>query len=228
MVELITSGRSGDLGLAVARPNGNGAGRHKGGITPAETIGQNAGGAQGVRNAEITEGVRRLMSSTITPVDSAAPPPAASGGASEPASVGSFLGDYVRRVRGGEVGSLPAILAIIVLSIIFQSQSSKFLSLYNFANLFTQGAAVTVIAMGLVFVLLIGEIDLSAGYTAGVCGVTVSLLITQVPGFPLPHGQSVWLAISVGLIAGALIGALIGFLVTRLGIPSFVVTLAAT
>jgi D-xylose transport system permease protein len=160
------------------------------------------------------------MSSTITPVDSAAPPPPAA------ATVGSYMGDYWRRVRGGEVGSLPAILAIVVLSVIFQSQSSKFLSLYNFANLFTQGAAVTVIAMGLVFVLLIGEIDLSAGYTAGACGVTMSLLVTQVPGFPLPHGNAWWVGVLAALAFGAVIGSVIGFLVTRLNIPSFVVTLA--
>jgi D-xylose transport system permease protein len=90
----------------------------------------------------------------------------------------------------------------------------------NFANLITQAAAVIVIAMGLVFVLLLGEIDLSAGYTAGVSGAVLVILITN-------EGQPWYVALIVSIAVGVLLGFFLGTLVARLGIPSFVVTLAA-
>ena len=96
----------------------------------------------------------------------------------------------------------------------------SFLSAGNFANLFTQGAAVTVIAMGLVFVLLLGEIDLSAGFTSGVCAAVLAVLLTN-------NGWPWYAAVVAALLAGAVIGLVLGSLVARLGIPSFVVTLAA-
>ena len=91
---------------------------------------------------------------------------------------------------------------------------------FNFANLINQSSAVIVIAMGLVFVLLLGEIDLSAGFTAGTSAAVLSIVLTR-------QGQPWPLAVLAGLVTGALIGACIGLLVARLGIPSFVVTLAA-
>jgi D-xylose transport system permease protein len=81
--------------------------------------------------------------------------------------------DYWARVKAGDIGSLPAILGLIALCLVFGSMSSVFLTPGNFANLITQAAAVIVIAMGLIFVLLLGEIDLSAGYTAGVTGAVL-------------------------------------------------------
>jgi D-xylose transport system permease protein len=98
--------------------------------------------------------------------------------------------------------------------------SEFFLTNRNFANLLTQAAPVMVIAMGLVFVLLLGEIDLSAGYASGVCGAVLVLLVTN-------HGWSWYTALGASIAVGALLGTLIGTLVSRLGIPSFVVTLAA-
>ena len=95
-----------------------------------------------------------------------------------------------------------------------------FTNSFNFANLLIQSAPVIVIAMGLVFVLLIGEIDLSAGYTAGVSGAILGVVATR-------NGQPWWLGVIACLATGAVIGAFIGILVSRLGIPSFVVTLAA-
>ena len=128
--------------------------------------------------------------------------------------------DYWSRVKAGDIGSLPAILGLIALCLVFGSMSSVFLTPGNFANLITQAAAVIVIAMGLIFVLLLGEIDLSAGYTAGVTGAVLVILITN-------QGQPWYVALVASIAVGAVLGFLLGSLVARLGIPSFVVTLAA-
>jgi D-xylose transport system permease protein len=135
-------------------------------------------------------------------------------------SVGDAFRDYITRVRGGEVGALPALGGLIVLVIVFTFLSgSKFTNAFNFSNLILQGSAIAVFAMGLVFVLLLGEIDLSAGYTGGVCAGVVGKLMND-------QGWNWVLALLGGLVCGALIGLGIGLLVAQLGIPSFVVTLA--
>ena len=134
--------------------------------------------------------------------------------------VREFVQDYVDRVRGGDVGALPAILGVVVLCIVFTSLNSVFFSAGNFANLLVQGAAITVIAMGLVFVLLLGEIDLSAGFASGVCAAVLATLLTE-KGYP-------WYVATLASVAtGVAIGLLLGTIVARVGIPSFVVTLAA-
>ncbi|MFB9363077.1 ABC transporter permease subunit, partial [Actinoplanes nipponensis] len=135
-------------------------------------------------------------------------------------TVASHLHDYWGRVRGGDIGSLPAILGLIVLCLIFGIARPTFFSAVNFANLFSQGAAVIFIAMGLVFVLLLGEIDLSAGFASGVCGAVMAILLTT-------HGWHWSSAIPVAVVTGLIIGFVLGFLVAKVGIPSFVVTLAA-
>jgi D-xylose transport system permease protein len=129
-------------------------------------------------------------------------------------------GEYVARLRGGELGSLPAVLGLIALVIIFSAlKGSTFFSTFNFANLLSQGAMIIVIAMGLVFVLLLGEIDLSAGFAAGTAAAVLGVTLTK-HEWPMP------LAVLACLATGLVIGVLIGVLVARLGIPSFVVTLA--
>jgi D-xylose transport system permease protein len=128
--------------------------------------------------------------------------------------------DYFARIKSGDMGALPGVLGLVALCIVFGIMSDVFLTPGNFANLLTQAASVTVIAMGLVFVLLLGEIDLSAGYASGVCGAVLVILITN-------HGVAWWIALLVSIIVGALLGLAIGTLVSRLGVPSFVVTLAA-
>jgi D-xylose transport system permease protein len=135
-------------------------------------------------------------------------------------TVASHIHDYWGRVRGGDIGSLPAILGLIVLCLIFGVARDTFFSALNFANLFAQGAQVMFIAMGLVFVLLLGEIDLSAGFASGVCGAVMAILLTN-QGWPW-YG-----AILAAVVTGLIIGFLLGFLVAKVGIPSFVVTLAA-
>ncbi len=127
--------------------------------------------------------------------------------------------DWWSKVKAGQVGALPALLGLFVLCIVFGIQSSVFLTPGNLANLLTQAAAVIVIAMGLVFVLLLGEIDLSAGYAAGVCGALLVIMITEMD-YPW------YLAFPISVLAGVLLGAVIGYLVAQLKIPSFVVTLA--
>jgi D-xylose transport system permease protein len=128
--------------------------------------------------------------------------------------------DYFIKIRGGDVGSLPAVLGLVVLVIVFTSlRGDTFTNQFNFANLFNQSAGVMVIAMGLVFVLLLGEIDLSAGYTAGTAAVVTGITATN-------HDWPWIPAVLAGIATGAFIGTCIGLLVARLGIPSFVVTLA--
>jgi D-xylose transport system permease protein len=151
-----------------------------------------------------------------------AEPPVASSGSS-PAS--GSVSDYLRRwwtdVRAGELGSLPIVVGLIIIAIVFQIQNNRFLTAGNFVNLVVQTAPYTVIAMGVVFVLLLGEIDLSIGYVSGVAGVLVALFLTP-DGNELPTA----IAIILALAAGAAIGMFQGLIITKLGVPSFVVTLA--
>ncbi|MEV4660764.1 ABC transporter permease [Micromonospora echinofusca] len=136
-----------------------------------------------------------------------------------PATLASHVRNYVGRVRGGDIGALPAVLGLVVLCTVFSIMQPTFLSAGNFANLFTQGAAVTLIAMGLVFVLLLGEIDLSAGFASGVCAAILANVVT-VLGYPW------YVAVIAAIVTGVAIGTTLGFLVAKIGIPSFVVTLA--
>ena len=138
---------------------------------------------------------------------------------SQDLSIKQSANDWWSRIKAGQVGALPALLGLLVLCIVFGTQSSVFLTPGNLANLLTQAAAVIVIAMGLVFVLLLGEIDLSAGYAAGVCGALLVIMITEMD-YPW------YLAFPISVLSGVLLGAVIGYLVAQLKIPSFVVTLA--
>ncbi len=134
--------------------------------------------------------------------------------------LGAAWRDYVARIRGGELGALPAVLGLVALVIIFTAlKGSTFFSSFNFANLLTQSATYIVLAMGLIFVLLLGEIDLSAGFAAGTSAAVLAVTLTQ-RGYPLP------IALLAALLTGVLIGWFIGVIVAKLGIPSFVVTLA--
>jgi D-xylose transport system permease protein len=126
---------------------------------------------------------------------------------------------YLGRVRGGDMGPLPAVIGLIVLVILFSVLRPVFFTPLNFANFFTQAAVVAVLAMGIVFVLLLGEIDLSAGVTSGVAGSLLAVTMAR-------NGLSWYVALALALVVGLLIGLFIGVLVAKVGIPSFVVTLA--
>jgi D-xylose transport system permease protein len=182
-------------------------------------------------------------------------------------TIGGSLVAYWGRVRSGEPGALPSILGLVVLAVIFAQVSSRFLSKANIGNLPGQGAYIAVIALGLVFVLLLGEIDLSAGTTGGICAgfaaqaVASRNLHNGIPGllyWSLVGAMiammllGVWLrayigaaVVAIGLIIvltgldkhvvfgiifaigiGAAVGIFTGWLVAKVGIPSFVATLA--
>lgn len=183
-------------------------------------------------------------------------------------STGEAIKDYFARLKDGQLGSVPAVLGVIVLAILFSSLSSDFFTLRNIANLLAQGAGQTIIAMGIVFVLLLGEIDLSAGTASGVAaslmalhyvrngnllgsmgggvfvtfiavlaiavilallqriwaGAAVSLIGIVVILIGAP--QNAWLEMIIAITTGTAIGCITGFLVSKIGMPSFVVTLA--
>jgi D-xylose transport system permease protein len=160
------------------------------------------------------------MSVAIPPAQdptSAGTPPVAVPGQ----GIGDRFRSWIAGVRDGDLGVLPIVVGLVLIAIIFQTQNENFLTAGNFVNLLVQGAAYCTIAIGIVFVLLLGEIDLSVGYVAGVAGVITALLL-------LPDGNTVaWpVAVIAAIGAGATIGTLHGILFAKLGIPSFVVTLA--
>jgi D-xylose transport system permease protein len=138
--------------------------------------------------------------------------------------VADSLPDYVRawfaRLRAGESGKLPVIIGMVIIAVIFQTLNSKFLTAGNMVNLLVQGAVFMLLAMAEVYVLLLGEIDLSAGFVGGVSGVVTAELVKHSVGWPW------WAAIVAALGVCAVIGLFQGTIITRLGLPSFVVTLA--
>jgi D-xylose transport system permease protein len=134
-------------------------------------------------------------------------------------SIGEYMRAWWRRVRGGDTGVIPIVIGLAAIVIIFQAQNSLFLSSGNITNLFVQASVFVLFGLAEVFVLLLGEIDLSVGYVAGVGAVIVALLVG-------PVGLPWWVGVLAGLGATTGIGIVQGSLVTRLHLPSFVVTLS--
>jgi D-xylose transport system permease protein len=130
-----------------------------------------------------------------------------------------YLRASIARIRGGDTGVLPVIAGLLLVSILFQSLNGNFLTAGNLVNLLVQAAVFSILAMGQVFALLLGEIDLSIGFVAGLSAVIMAERVQPTVGWPW------WLAILAALAVCAAIGALQGSLITRLGLPSFVVTL---
>jgi D-xylose transport system permease protein len=125
------------------------------------------------------------------------------------------------RVKAGELGSLPLIVGLILILVIFGILEDVFITPRNFTNLLLQMSGIATIAIGVVFVLLIAEIDLSVAFVSGVAGVVMTLLLRpDDPGWPW------FLAIAAALIITTIIGMVTGLIVTKAGVPSFVVTLA--
>jgi D-xylose transport system permease protein len=139
---------------------------------------------------------------------------------------GNSIGAVARRrweaIKAGDAGTLPVILGLALIVAFFYSKNSNFLTAGNFTNLLVQMAGVTTLAIGVVFVLLLGEIDLSIGYVSGIGGMLVAVL--QDPTRSWEIGGIAAIAIAIALTA--LIGALQGSFVSLIGVPSFVVTLA--
>ena len=125
-------------------------------------------------------------------------------------------------VRGGNLGSAPVILALGIMVLVFGLTANNFFSAVNFNNIIVQMAGTTLLAYGIVFVLLIGEIDLSVSYVSGVAAVVVGELQLPGSGHQLPG----LIAILIAVVAGAAIGAGQGSIIALIGVPSFVVTLA--
>jgi D-xylose transport system permease protein len=156
------------------------------------------------------------VSTTATP-----PPtePDATAAAATKESLPTSGKDFLNRIRTGDLGSLRVLVLLAIVWVIFQSQESRFLSSTNIVNLSLQITAVALISVGVVLVLLLGEIDLSVGAVSGLCSAIVAVLSVKHGWGPVP-------AILAGLAAGAAIGCFQGVISTRFGIPTFVVTLA--
>jgi D-xylose transport system permease protein len=135
-------------------------------------------------------------------------------------TLGEYLRNYFNRLRAGDLGNLPIIIGLVVIAIIFQSQNENFLTPRNFVSLILQMAGITVIAYGIVFVLLIGEIDLSVGYVSAVGGVSMTILLLP------PYEYPWYIAVGLALLATTGIGLLQGVIITAFQVPPFVVTLA--
>ncbi|MFB8212832.1 MULTISPECIES: sugar ABC transporter permease [unclassified Streptomyces] len=125
--------------------------------------------------------------------------------------------EFKRKVRSGEIGSLPVVVGLIIIGIVFQAETGNFLTSYNLDQITLYAAGPGIMAVGIVFVLLLGEIDLAVGSVAGLAGAVWAVL-----GSDMPDG----LAILLGILSGTVIGAFHGIVFAKIGVPAFVVTLA--
>jgi len=127
--------------------------------------------------------------------------------------------EFKRKVKGGELGSLPVVVGLIVIWTIFQVKNDLFLSADNLSNISYFMAATGMLSIGLVFVLLLGEIDLSVGSVSGLASTIFAVFVVN-------HGMGQWLALILAVVTGVVIGALHGWFFAKIGVPAFVVTLA--
>jgi D-xylose transport system permease protein len=125
----------------------------------------------------------------------------------------------LRRFIAGDLAELRVVLALALIWVIFYAQEPRFLSSVNLSNLVLQTTAVGLVSIGIVLVLLLGEIDLSVGAVSGLCAAIMAVLNVK-------HGWSPYLAIAAGVATGTAIGLFQGSVFTRFAVPSFVVTLA--
>ncbi len=136
-------------------------------------------------------------------------------------TLGQYARGYLARIRAGESGVLPVIVAMVVIVIVFSVLSPVYLSAGNLVNLFQQSAVIMVLAMAECFALVLGEIDLSVGFV-GACGAAITVQLIQ----PATTNWSWPLAIIAGLAFCLVFGGIQGLFITRLRLPSFIVTLA--
>jgi len=126
---------------------------------------------------------------------------------------------FTTRLRDGELGSLPVVIGLVVIAVLFQVLNPRFLAPGNLVNLTLQAAPLGVIALGTVVVLLVAQIDLSVGSVSGLASAIVGVCAMRLQ-WPILVG------VAAAIVAGAVIGAFYGFLLTRFGVPSFLITLA--
>jgi D-xylose transport system permease protein len=155
------------------------------------------------------------MSAVNPPAPTPTPPQSAADATGRPEPKPNVL----RRIAQGDLAAARVVLGLIVIGIVFQLQNDRFLSAVNLTNLLLQITATGLISVGIVYVLLLGEIDLSVGAVSGVTSALLAVLNVK-------HGWNPYLAIVAAIAMGAAIGVLQGSLFTTFGIPSFVITLA--
>jgi D-xylose transport system permease protein len=137
--------------------------------------------------------------------------------AAEGTTLGEFVSAFVKKVQSGESGLLPVLLGLLALMIFFQIKSSAFLSAGNLTNLLTQGTTFILLGMAEIWVLLLGDIDLSTGYVAAIGATVTAITISSVPW---------WLAMLLGVLTTTAIAALSGAIIIKFRLPAFIVTLA--
>ncbi|GAT82757.1 ABC transporter permease [Streptomyces sp. F-3] len=130
-----------------------------------------------------------------------------------------YITEFKRKLKAGDLGSLPVVVGLVVIWAIFQSLNSNFLTAGNLSDISVAMVGTGMIAVGIVFVLLLGEIDLSVGSVSGVAGATFAVLSVS-------HGMNEALALVLAILTGTAAGAIHGFFFARVGVPAFAVTLA--
>ncbi|MGY0070546.1 sugar ABC transporter permease [Streptomyces sp. QTS137] len=130
-----------------------------------------------------------------------------------------YLGDFKRKMKAGDLGSVPVVIGLVVIWAIFTGLNSNFLTAGNFSDMSVAMVGTGMIAVGVVFVLLLGEIDLSVGSVSGVAGAAFAVLNVS-------HGMNEVLALVLAILTGTVAGIIHGFFFARIGVPAFAVTLA--
>ncbi|MFE2514564.1 sugar ABC transporter permease [Streptomyces mirabilis] len=130
-----------------------------------------------------------------------------------------YASEFKRKMKAGDLGSIPVVLGLVIIWIIFQSLNSNFLTAGNLSDISVAMVGTGMIAVGIVFVLLLGEIDLSVGSVSGVAGAAFAVL-------NVTHGMNEYLAFVLAILTGTVAGAIHGFVFARIGVPAFAVTLA--
>ncbi|WP_028802201.1 sugar ABC transporter permease [Streptomyces sp. 142MFCol3.1] len=130
-----------------------------------------------------------------------------------------YVSEFKRKMKAGDLGSLPVVVGLVIIWAIFASLNSNFLTAGNLSDISVAMVGTGMIAVGIVFVLLLGEIDLSVGSVSGVAGAAFAVL-------NVTHGMNEWLAFVLAILTGTVAGAIHGFVFARIGVPAFAVTLA--
>ncbi|MCM3263350.1 sugar ABC transporter permease [Streptomyces thermoviolaceus] len=130
-----------------------------------------------------------------------------------------YVAEFKRKLKAGDLGSIPVVLGLVIIWIIFQSLNSNFLTAGNLSDISVAMVGTGMIAVGIVFVLLLGEIDLSVGSVSGVAGAAFAVL-------NITHGMNEVLAFVLAILTGTVAGAIHGFFFAKVGVPAFAVTLA--
>ncbi|WP_309098024.1 sugar ABC transporter permease [Streptomyces sp.] len=130
-----------------------------------------------------------------------------------------YVTEFKRKMKSGDLGSIPVVIGLAIIWLIFTSLNSNFLTAGNLSDMSVAMVGTGMIAVGIVFVLLLGEIDLSVGSVSGVAGATFAVL-------NVTNGMNEWLAFVLAILTGTVAGVLHGFFFAKIGVPAFAVTLA--